>query len=130
MKEKKKALMKQIKRTMIKDKIFVSGLGVNKSIDEISAIMQTEYKLQKKDVNHNIPLSYHFSRIQYRDANARLTEKIEFSDFSTVSDLVGKFKGKYFEEIWTLFGDEIVPFIFRLGNMDTKSRQIVLTGMS
>ena len=120
MKKKKKALKKQIKRTMIKDKTFVSGLDINESIDEIATIMQTEYKLKKKEAKHIIPLSYHFARIQYRYANARLTEKIEFSDFSAVSRLVGKFKDKYFEEIWSLFGDEIVPFIFRLGNMDAK----------
>ena len=47
-----------------------------------------QYNFVNRGEHYNLPKSYYFYRIQYRDANARLSEQIHFENLTCVSDLI------------------------------------------
>ena len=52
--------------------------------------MLIQYTYVNEGKYYNLPKSYHFYRIQYKDAIALESEKIHFENLSCVSDLIAK----------------------------------------
>ena len=69
---------------------------------------------------YNLPKSYHFARIEYKDVNALVSEKIHFTNLGSVSDLVNQLDEVTKEEVWVFFEEDALIFFYRLGNMDVK----------
>lgn len=67
--------------------------------------MIKDYKeLKYNDVyngeEYNLPKSYHFFRIEYKEANALINEKIHFENLDCLSKLIDKLNDTTKDELW------------------------------